>query len=118
MKASFKCFFVFAATAIFAVNSAWGASICPTTSSTNTDCGFVITIGVGDVITGAAVAGANPYDGADDALIGVVNNSGTVFNGSFTLSGSGNGGGLFAFDRDGICGYVAASYCSSAPTGY
>lgn len=118
MKASLKYLFVFAAVAIFAVNNAWGVAICPTTGNTNTDCGYILTIGVGDVVTGAVVPGANPYDGSDDALIGVVNNSGSTFTGSFTLSGTGNGGGLFAFDGDGICGYASASYCSTAPTGY
>lgn len=97
---------------------AWAAPICPTTSNTNTDCAFIITIGPGGTFTGTAVPGANPYDGNDDALLGVVNNSGSVFSGSIHLSGSGNGGGLFAFDGDGICYYTGASYCSSAPTGY
>jgi hypothetical protein len=94
------------------------AAVCPTTSNTNTDCGYILNIGVGDVITGSLVAGANPYDGSDDALVGIVNNSGASFTGSFTLSGSGNGGGIFGFDGDGICSYVSASYCSTAATGY
>ncbi len=98
--------------------AAFGATICPTTSSTNTDCGYIFTIGVGNTISGSAVANANPYDGADDALVGVVNNSGAVFTGSITLTGTGNGGGIFAFDGDGICAYITASYCSTAPTGY
>jgi hypothetical protein len=51
-------------------------------------------------------------------LIGVTNNSGAVFNGSFTLTGAGNGGGLFAFDGDGIYAYVGAPYCAIAATGY
>ncbi len=94
------------------------APICPTTSNTTTDCGFIITIGAGNVITGVAVAGAAPYDGSDDALVGVVNNSGSVYTGSFSLTGSGNGGGIFGFDGDGICTYTNAAYCSAAPTGY
>ena len=93
------------------------AAICPTTVNTNSDCGYIITVGPGGSITGAAVSGANPYDGSDDALIGVVNDSSTPFS-SVTLTGSGNGGGLFAFDGDGICTYTSASYCSSAATGY
>jgi hypothetical protein len=51
-------------------------------------------------------------------LVGVVKNSGMVYTGSIALSGSSNGGGLFAFNGDGICGYASASYCSTAPTGY
>jgi hypothetical protein len=95
----------------------WGAT-CPTTGNTNTDCGFILTIGPGGVVTGAAVPGASAYDGSDDALIGVVNNSGAVFTGTITLSGSGNGGGIFAFDGDGICTFTGAGYCSTAATGY
>jgi len=99
------------------------ATICPATSNTNTDCGYIITIGSNGSISGAPVTGANPYDGNDDSLIGVVNNSPTAFSGSVTLIGSGNGGGLFALDGDGICGYapstnsVSLSYCSGLSGG-
>ena len=98
--------------------SAAQAAICPTTFSTNTDCAFILTIAANGTITGSAVPGANPYDGSDDALVGVINNMSTAFIGSITLSGSGNGGGIFAFEGDGICVYTGDSYCSSAPTGY
>ena len=94
------------------------APVCPNTASTNTDCGALATINPDSSITVTPVVGANPYDGSDDALIGVVNNSGATFTGSFTLSGSGNGGGIFAFDNDGICTFVNASYCATAATGY
>ena len=94
------------------------ASVCPTTSYTNTDCGYIITINPNLSFTGTAVAGANAYDGSDDTLIGVTNDSKSTYNGSFTLTGSGNGGGLFAFESDGICTYTGASYCSTAATGY
>jgi hypothetical protein len=94
------------------------AAVCPSTANTNTDCGYLLTIGSGDVVTGAPVSGANPYDGADDALVGVINNSGATYSGSITLSGSGNGGGIFGFDGDGVCTYITASYCATAPTGY
>ncbi len=97
---------------------AQSASVCPSTVNTNTDCGFILTVGPGAAVTGVSVPNANPYDGTDDALIGVINSSGAVFNGSITLQGSGNGGGLFAFDGDGICAYVTAAYCSTAKTGY
>jgi hypothetical protein len=92
------------------------AAICPTTANTNSDCGAIITIGPGGSISIALVAGANPYDGSDDALIGVINNSGATFTGAIHLSGSGNGGGLFAFDRDGICTYITCTW--SNLTGY
>ena len=98
--------------------AAHATAVCPTTANTNSDCGYIITIGPGGALSGAPVAGANPYDGSDDALIGVVNNSGAVYNGSFTLTGSGNGGGLFDFDGDGICFYTfvtgSNAYCTAA----
>ena len=99
------------------------ASICPTTVNTNSDCGYILTIHPGDVVTGASVTGASPYDGNDDALIGVINDSGAAFTGTIALSGSGNGGGAFGFDGDGICTFIGpggsgptsmGSYCSSA----
>ena len=92
--------------------------VCPNTANTNTDCGALATINPDGSVIVTPVAGANPYDGSDDALVGIINNSGSTFNGSFTLSGSGNGGGLFAFDGDGICSFVTASYCATARTGY
>ena len=110
-----------AAAAGLAPTPVQAAPVCPVTANTNSDCGFIITIGAGNVITGAAVANANPYDGSDDALIGVVNASGAVYTGSFILSGTGDGGGLFGFDGDGICTFTTlAAYChtASASTGY
>jgi len=114
----FKLASVLTVLALCFVGKAFASPICPNTASTNTDCGFILTIGVGGTVTGAAVPGANPYDGSDDALIGAVNNSGAVYSGAIVLTGSGNGGGLFAFDGDGICAYVPAAYCSTAATGY
>lgn len=106
------------AAASLLIPAAAHAAVCPTTANTNTDCGYIITIGPGGVLTGSPVAGANPYDGSDDALIGVVNNSGATYTGSFTLTGSGNGGGLFDFDGDGICTYTNAAYCGGTTFGY
>jgi len=109
--------------------TASAALVCPTTSSTNTDCGYLITIAANGSITGAAVAGAEPYDspsasGGDDALIGVINHMTTAFTGTIALTGSGNGGGIFEFDGDGICNVStlttpgSTGYCASASTGY
>ena len=106
-----------------ASTSAQALPICPTTSNTNTDCGYILTIASNGGITGAAVAGAAPYDGSDDTLVGVINNMTTAFTGSIVLTGSGNGGGIFAFDGDGICTYnvngtgAKPTYCSSAAKG-
>jgi hypothetical protein len=91
------------------------AATCPTTSFTNTDCGFILTIGPNNVITGTVVPGALPYEGSDDTLVGVINNSGATFNGSITLS---SGVPIFGFEGDGICTIVTATYCATAVTGY
>ena len=101
------------------VHALSASTICPTTFNTNTDCGYMVTINADGSITGAVVAGANPYDGADDALVGVVNNSAGVFNSSFTLSSSSSD--IFGFDGDGICTFIGpggsepsslGSYCT------
>ncbi len=108
------------ATVVFlsVVPAIYAGPICPTTGNTNSDCAFILTIGGGGSVTGAAVPGAAAYDGSDDALVGVVNSSGSIFSGSIHLTGSGNGGGIFAFDGDGICVYTADVYCGAAATGY
>ena len=114
-----KMFLALLGTAL-ASSMAYGA-ICPTTTSTNSDCGYILTIASDGSITGAPVVGANPYDGSDDALVGIINNMSTTFTGPIVLSGSGNGGGIFAFDGDGICAYTFltgdSTYCSSLPNG-
>jgi hypothetical protein len=99
----------------FTVTPAQALPICPNTANTNTDCGFIITQTPTNTLTGTLVTGANPYDGSDDALVGVINN-GTAPILSFVLTGSGNGGGIFAFDGDGICTFIACTFPN--PTGY
>jgi len=118
MKFAAKLATLVAMAGLFAAGSARAATICPVTVNTNTDCGFILTIGSGGTVTGAAVAGANAYDGSDDALVGIINNSGATFTGSIALSGSGTGGGIFEFEGDGICIYTNAAYCATAATGY
>jgi hypothetical protein len=84
------------------------AGICPHVGG-EVDCGAVLSVGPGGVITSFNTNGQNyglgtidttPYDGSDDALVGVINNSGGILN-SLHLTGSGNGGGIFAFEGDG-----------------
>jgi PEP-CTERM motif len=81
-----------------------------------TGCNEVIDIGAGNVLTFTLGPSGTPYDGSDDNLIGVQNNSGHTIS-ALTLMGSGNGGGLFAFDGDGIDGYTSASNAIDT-TGY
>ena len=77
------------------------APLCPAAGSAVAGCNSVLTLLPGGNFTIAAGAATTPFDGNDDNLIGVINNSGVTVN-SVTLSGHGNGGGLFAFDGDGI----------------
>ena len=99
---------------VFGTASSLSASVCPTTANTNSDCGYVITIGANGAITGSVVPGAAPYDGSDDSLIGVINDSSAIFSGSINLTGN----DIFGFDGDGICTFIAntpaGSYCSAA----
>src|SRR5579862_2075737 len=72
-----------------------------------TGCGAVITVtsvdnnGVANGFTVANTGNDNPYDGDDDTLIGVRNNSGATLN-SMPLTSSANPG-IFQFDEDGPC---------------
>lgn len=118
VKRMFACLSYIAVGAFLLSITASAALICPTTASTNTDCGFIITIAADGSITGAAVPGAEPYDGSsasggDDVLVGVINNMTTAFTGSIPLLGSNGIEGIFNFDGDGICApSVAATFAT------
>ena len=57
-----------------------------------------------------------PYDSSDDTLIGALNSSSSTVN-SITLSGAGNGGGIFAFEGDGLQTYISVD-TSNFPNNY
>jgi hypothetical protein len=78
--------------------------------NSGTGCNTVITISSSGSLS-VAVPDANPYDGAEDTLVGVVNNSSNTIT-QLTLSGS----DIFGFDGDGICTFAFAgnSYCSAS----
>lgn len=93
------------------------AGICPATGAAS-DCGVQINItaqsgGVGTSLSiGAGPTGnGNPYDGIEDTLIGITNNSGATVN-SVTLTST---TGAFGFDGDGACTYGVVA-CGA--TGY
>jgi hypothetical protein len=100
--------------------------ICPTATGTFADptyaiiggCNTVITFNSNGSIT-TTIPNAAPYDGVEDTLVGVVNNTGSPIT-SFTLSGS----NLFGFDGDGACvggnQYESVANCTGAtdPNGY
>lgn len=72
------------------------ASGCNTNIVVNADGSLSITAG----------PGATPYDGSDDNLVGILNNSGHTVN-SIHLSGFGADGGIFEFDGDGVDAFGA-----------
>jgi uncharacterized repeat protein (TIGR01451 family) len=59
----------------------------------------------------------NPYDGTDDTLVGIQNNSGSNLNSITLVSSNTTYGGLFGFDDDGPCAYNSG-YCFNFPAGY
>jgi hypothetical protein len=79
--------------------------VCPAVGQATAGCDLVITFNAdGSVATTAgpsAGIATGTYDGSDDTLIGVVNNSGSTIT-SFNLSAATD---IFGFDGDGIDGY-------------
>jgi hypothetical protein len=88
---------------------------CPNINGVTT-CNVVITAGPGGSFT-TTVPNPNPYDGSDDNLVGIVNNSGSTIT-QLSFIGSGQGGGLFAFDSDGLQSYVPSAGGAPDGTGY
>jgi hypothetical protein len=89
-----------------------------------TGCNFVITVNPNGLITGAlGPSTTSNYDGGDDIIVGVENDCldvGFLLT-SLHLKGIGNGGGIFAFDGDGVCngnyfvsGGLQAADCSNS----
>ncbi len=91
------------------------AALCPNINGVTT-CNVIITAGPGGSFV-TTVPNANPYDGSDDNLVGIVNNSGSTIT-SLSFVGSGNGGGLFAFDGDGLQFYNSAAGGAPDGSGY
>ena len=86
-------------------------ALCPSTPFTGTNsnnCNLTITFNANGSITTTQQPGAtNNFDGTEDALIGVINNTLHPIT-SFSISGS----GIFGFDSDGIDTFI-----SGAPAG-
>ena len=84
-------------------------------------CNVVITFNADGSIS-TVISNPSPYDGAEDTLVGVINNTASAIT-SFTLTGSGASPDLFGFDGDGACSgqYVALVPCGafrpSTPSG-
>lgn len=89
---------------------------CPPVGA-NTGCHFLIVINPGGSLTVLEDTTQGPYDGSEDTLIGVVNQSGAavpkirVVTSSFVVEPA------FGFDGDGLCTYGVAG-CPFGTTGY
>lgn len=102
----------------FLVAGSAHAGICPAVGQA-TDCGVQINILAqsGGVATSASTSAGpagnnNPYDGIEDTLVGITNNSGGTVN-SITLTST---SGAFGFDGDGPCAFGVSTSCGA--TGY
>jgi hypothetical protein len=82
---------------------------CPAAGNDTSGCELLLTVRAasGGAATAFTVTASSPnlgpYDGIEDTLIGVLNNSGAVLT-SISLSSSTD---IFGFDGDGICTFVA-----------
>jgi hypothetical protein len=89
---------------------------CPAIGA-DTSCAILITIGTNGSLRVAADPAQGPFDGVEDTLIGVQNNSShTIL--SIPLSGP---SAIFAFDGDGLCSPSISPQpagCPFGPTGY
>lgn len=103
-------------------SAATSFSQCPAIGADTSGCELLITVtaasgGSATAFTvGTSSPDLGPYDGSDDTLIGIQNNSGSVLN-SISLSSSTD---LFGFEGDGACSstYAVASCNGGDPTGY
>lgn len=92
-----------AALALAGSGGAARAATCPSFGD-DTDCGIIITFNPNGSVTTTAT-GQPPYDGVEDTLVGVVNNS-TKSIASIPLTSTSD---IFGFDGDGIDTYGAPS---------
>ena len=79
--------------------AALAATVCPAVGD-DTDCSIIITV----ANSGATVTdtGQGPYDGDDDTIVGVVNNTNKPISSIGLTSNNVSNGGIFGFDDDGI----------------
>ena len=86
-------------------------SVCPPVGLDTSGCGIVIVINANGLPTIYDNPDSGPYDGTDDTLVGVQNNSGQSI-ASLPIAGE----DIFGFDGDGLCTFVACDYPN--PTTY
>src|SRR5215831_15400282 len=88
------------------------ANVCPAAGS-DTNCGITITLNSNGTATVTA-SGQGPYDGLEDTLVGIVNNSGGTVN-SVTLKSNLT---IFGFDGDGVSKFTTPTYSTPAGQSY
>lgn len=93
-----------------------GFGVSSAYTSGGAGCNVLITFNSNGSIA-TTVPNANPYDGVEDTLVGIVNNTASTIN-SITLASSTNSA-LFGFDGDGACAsgggvYESTANCSGA----
>jgi hypothetical protein len=77
-------------------------------------CAYIITVNSNDSATIAPGADPAPFDGQDDIVVGVANNSSGMLE-SVSITEGNENDDIFGFDGDGICtvSFVGDGYCDS-----
>jgi hypothetical protein len=78
-------------------------------------CDILLVVNSDQTITVTGNSSIGPYDGSDDTLVGIVNNSNSAIS-AITVSGSGSG--LAGFDGDGICTYATGGTVGGSGSGF
>src|SRR2546429_555929 len=115
-------FTLFCSVLLIAATAPARADVCSdafqaaTTNPPPSGCGVTITVaGTSGSLTATTSVGGGPYDGLEDQLVGITNNSSATV-GAIVLSGPTGIEGLFGFDGDGPCSFFGTGTCGS--TGY
>ncbi|GAA4108187.1 hypothetical protein GCM10022215_01690 [Nocardioides fonticola] len=95
-----------------AAQAAGGFTQCPSIGA-SPSCGILLTFNADGSVSIIGDPAVGPYDGIEDTLVGVQNNSGVTLS---KVSLSSDSEPIFGFDGDGICEYTPNSGC--AATGY
>jgi hypothetical protein len=97
------------------------ANVCPVITDTQgfgaSDCNVLLTINADGSVTATNPAGVSTYDGSDDAMIGILNNSSTTLNHILVHGSAAFGGSFGGMDGDGICetSRFSGAACGSSP---
>jgi hypothetical protein len=92
-----------------APSQALASSICPSVGSNTAGCGVTITFNADGSIT-TYDSGQGPYDGSEDTLVGIVNNTSSTID-QISLSSTQK---IFGFDGEGIDGYGTSGITGNA----